>query len=118
MHVSLQTSQSARAASVAAGAGLRVGGRRDRDEMEHLAFETVIDERSHRQRAGRRPFDVARHKARWHLPRQRGGEARVAGIFPVRVPAVLELESQRDVVGTPGTSAACSATSSASRDRS
>jgi hypothetical protein len=95
MHVSLQTSQSARAASVAAVPGFASAGRRDRDEMEHLALVTVIEQAAPPARR-RRPFDVAGHKARRHLPRQRRREARVAGVSPVRMPPVLEFQSQRD----------------------
>ncbi len=69
-----------------------------RHRQQHRAFVAVVDQRSDRQLARRRPVDVAGRDARGQRPLQRGRQAGVAGVLPVGVPVrlVLELQAQPD----------------------
>ncbi len=96
MQISLQTSQSARALSVTGpGTGER---RRNRNvgQQQDFVFVAVVDQRAHRQRARWRPLHRAGGQPGGQLPVERGRQARVAGILPVRMPATVHLQPQRD----------------------
>ena len=96
MQISLHTSQSARAASDRRVADSQRAPRLQLDEMQHLAFVAVVDERPDRQHARRRPFDRPGLDAGGQLPVERRRQPGIAGIPPVRVPALLDRQAQRD----------------------
>ena len=76
--------------------GLRVARNVERHEMQDRSFVTVVDERPDLQRLRRRPFDRAGVKMRRQLPIDRRRQPRIAGIAPIGMPTVLDLEAQRD----------------------
>ena len=68
----------------------------ERHEMQDRSFVTVIDERPDLKRLRRRPFDRAGAKMRRHLPIDCRRQPRIAGIAPIGMPTILDLEAQRD----------------------
>ena len=96
MHTSLHTSQSARAARTTRRAIGERALRLQLDEVQHVAFVAIVDERTDRQHARRGPFDRARLDAGGELPGERRRQARIAGVVPVGVPILLDRETQRD----------------------
>ena len=85
-HSTLQTSQSARSLTSSEGAA-KVGATSTGHRQQHGPFVAVVDERTDRQPRRRRPLDRSGGRAGGQLPAQRGGQARVARVAPVGVPA-------------------------------
>ena len=73
-----------------------VWGDGDRGEQGDLAFVAVRDEAGEPDGLGDREAERARRHARWQPPVERRGLARVAGVEPVRVPARLLRQHERD----------------------
>ena len=76
------------------GTDQRIARNREAGQQQHLAFVAVVDERTGRQRARRRPLDRANANALRQFPGQCRRQAGVARIAPVRVPAIGHLEAQ------------------------
>ena len=74
------------------GHKLRRDGQRQRQQRR--AFKTVVSQLANRDFVWQRPMDFARLHPRRQRPLQRGGQARIARIFPVRVPLGLMRQLQ------------------------
>ena len=68
---------------------LEVGRNRQRHRQQQRALKAVVGQGANADLVRHRPGDVARRHARRQRPGQAGGQARIAGIFPVGVPCGL-----------------------------
>ena len=76
--------------------GFQVGRGGDLDEMQGLLRVAVVHQRRDHEAVGCGPLDVARGEARRQAPRDLRGLSGIAGVAPVGVPAVADVELERD----------------------
>ena len=79
------------------GRGREVRRHGQRHRQQHRALVAVVGQRADRDLPGHRPGDVARRDAGRQGPGQLGGQAGIAGVLPVGVPAGLMDDAQADL---------------------